>query len=112
MTTRKNNNTRREPGTDMPIALLADGRMMDLTGRSCNLVIQFAYPDTIGCSTIAVMHLRSDDKLADLCVNSDLDEKSRVRFASLLEATARGLRHYRPGEVGMEDMPREEDPDE
>ena len=107
-----NNSARREPGTDMPIALLADGRMMDLTGRACNLVVQFAYPDTIGCSTIAVMRLRADDKLADLCISNDLDERSLVRFAGLLEAMARGLRHYRPGDVIMEDMPREEDPDE
>ncbi|PWG60488.1 hypothetical protein [Bifidobacterium catulorum] len=107
MTNEKNSNQHPDPGTDLPIALLADGRMMDLTGRACNLVVQFAYPDTIGCSTIAVMHLRPNDKLADVSINSDLDEKNRVKFASLLEATARSLRHYRPGEIGMEDVPSE-----
>ncbi|TPF78377.1 hypothetical protein BW12_06935 [Bifidobacterium sp. UTCIF-3] len=102
------NSQQPEPGTDMPIALLADGRMMDLSGRACNLVVQFVYPDAIGCSTIAVMHLRPDDQLADVCLNSDVGEVSRIKFARLLESMARSLRHYKPGQVGIDDIPKEE----
>lgn len=104
----KGNRQQPEPGTDMPMMLLADGRMMDLSGRACNLVVQFVYPDAIGCSTIAVMHLRQDDQLADVCLNSDVDEVSRVNFARLLESMARSLRHLKPGQVGIDDIPDEE----
>ena len=101
------NNHQPEPGTDMPVMLIADGRMMDLSGRACNIVVQFVYPDTIGCSTIAAMHIRPHDGLADACVNDDIDERSRVKFARFLETIARVLRHYKPGQAGIEDIPGE-----
>lgn len=105
----KGNRQQPEPGTDLPICLLADGRMMDLSGRACNVVVQFVYPDAVGCSTITVMHLRPGSDLAEVSINDDLGEASRVKFAKFLEAMAKSLRHYRPGEVQMEDMPAEEE---
>ena len=105
----KGNRQQPEPGTDLPICLLADGRMMDLSGRACNVVVQFVYPDAIGCSTIAVMHLRPGSDLSEVVVNGDVGEASRVKFARFLEAMAKSLRHYRAGEVQMEDMPEEEE---
>lgn len=90
-----------------PVALLANGSMLALDERTANIVIQFLPPDAHGCITVAAMHIRPNDSLAEVRIDSDIDEKSRVKFARFLEAIARSLRHYKPGQAGLEDIPKE-----
>lgn len=91
-----------------PVALLARGDMLVLDGHTSNLIVQFIDPDMGGCVTVAAMHMRPHDGLADISIDGEIDERSRVKFARFLESIARGLRHYKPGQVGLDDFPKED----
>lgn len=102
-----------KPGSDMPIALLADGHMLDLSHPDAfNLVINFLPPGALGCVTVACLQMRPGEGNAFCCVSEDIDEKSRVKFAGFLETIAKGLRHAKPGDIVIEETPHAGEDDE